>query len=103
MKTSAAHLLWVFASGLGIGLFFFGGLWLTVRRISRVKHPALLSLSSFIIRTALSLVLFHTISGSHWERLLALLCGFLLMRFALVHLIRPTPNRIEPQAEMKWK
>lgn len=97
MQINAADLLRAFGSGLGVGLFFFGGLWLTVRQIPSAKHPALLSLSSFIGRTTVSLVVFYYVLGSHWELVLACLGGFLLMRFVLVHLLQPGRSGINPE------
>ena len=43
---NAVILLW----GMTLGLLYFGGLWLTVRRIGEVQHQALLMISSFFMR-----------------------------------------------------
>jgi F1F0 ATPase subunit 2 len=40
--------------GAGLGLFYFGGLWLTVRRLPFTRHPILLTLTSLIGRLGLS-------------------------------------------------
>jgi len=37
--------------GAGLGVFFFGGLWLTLKNLPDSKHPYLLTLSSAIVRT----------------------------------------------------
>ena len=74
----------VFIAGIGLGLLYFGGLWLTVRALSTVRRPGLLTLGSFAGRMAVTLVSFYLIMGGHWERLLAALLGFLLTRGMLV-------------------
>lgn len=42
-------------SGMALGMLYFGGLWLTVRRIPCATHPGKLLLISFIIRLGLTL------------------------------------------------
>lgn len=86
---SALNLIVAFVAGLGIGLFFFGGLWLTVRRISTSRYPALLTLSSFWVRLIFSLLAFYIVMDSHWQMLLACLGGFLVMRFFMTRLVNP--------------
>lgn len=41
-------------AGLGLGTFFFGGLWWTVRRLPTARHPGALALGSFLVRTAVT-------------------------------------------------
>lgn len=36
--------------GLALGLFFFGGLWLTLRRLPSVRHPTAWVLASYGLR-----------------------------------------------------
>ena len=38
-------------AGIALGVFFYGGLWLTVRRLLMTRHPVLLTLGSFCVRT----------------------------------------------------
>jgi F1F0 ATPase subunit 2 len=79
-----------FLAGLAIGQFYFGGLWLTVRRLPVTRSPALLAFVSFAVRTGISVFIFYLLSlGGHWERLLASVAGFALMRMVLVWRLRP--------------
>ena len=80
-----------FVAGCALGGLFFGGLWWTVNRLGRVKYPSLLVLASFFLRTAAVLaVLFLLLrGGGDWPAAAAALAGFLLVRLALVFLIRP--------------
>jgi F1F0 ATPase subunit 2 len=72
-------------AGLGLGLFYFGGLWLTIRRLPTSRHPALLTLGSFVGRLLVTLLGFYVVTGGRWELLLSSLVGFLVMRTILVY------------------
>jgi F1F0 ATPase subunit 2 len=67
-----------------VGLFYFGGLWLTVRALPHTRNPALLVLGSFMGRTAVSLFALYLLMDGRWERLLAGMAGFLLARYWMV-------------------
>ncbi len=82
-------LVLAFAAGLGLGLFFFGGLWLTLRRLPTSRYPVPLLLVSFVGRTAVAVVGFYFVMGGRWERALACLAGFLVVRFVLTSHLRP--------------
>lgn len=76
-------------TGIGLGIYYFGGLWLTVRKLPTASRPVLLSLSSFFARLAVVLAGFYFVMGGRWERLLVCLFGFLCVRFVLVRLWGP--------------
>lgn len=78
-----------FAAGTAIGLAYFGLLWLTVRRIPSARHPGRLVLVSLALRLALALALFYLVMAGRWERMLAALVGFLLMRQILMRRLGP--------------
>jgi len=72
-------------AGFGIGLGYFGGLWLTIRRLPGSRHPALLIVGSYLLRLALVLggvYLFIVFSGG-WQQVLAYVLGFTLARIIL--------------------
>jgi F1F0 ATPase subunit 2 len=81
--------LLAFFAGVGIGLFYFGGLWWTVSRLPRAQRPGLWTMGSFLVRTFLSLFGFYLVMDRRWERLLISLLGFLIARALLVRRIRP--------------
>ena len=83
------RLVLVFSLGLVLGAVFFGGLWWTVRKGIHSKRPALLFLSSMLLRTAVVLSGFYVIGGDDWLRLLVCLLGFLCARFSVSRLTRP--------------
>ncbi|MFP4082143.1 MAG: ATP synthase subunit I [Candidatus Aminicenantes bacterium] len=84
------------AAGAGVGIFFFGGLWWTVRRLPRSSRPVVLTVSSFLVRTGVSVAVFYLlVRGGHWERLLVCLAGFLLIRLVLTRRWSPHKKRKE--------
>ncbi len=70
--------------GLGLGLFYFGGLWLTIKNMNQARSPIVLTLGSFIIRTgAVFLVLIYVARQGEWFNILVLLAGFIAGRIFL--------------------
>jgi F1F0 ATPase subunit 2 len=88
MTFSAINISLAAVAGLALGLFYFGGLWLTVRRITCSTRPALLMLASFVVRLLVTLCGFYLVMDGRWERLLACLSGFLVTRFVLTRIAR---------------
>ncbi|HHX91772.1 MAG TPA: ATP synthase subunit I [Paracoccus sp.] len=81
------------AAGAGtvLGLFYYGGLWLTVRQLERTRRPALLFGASLILRLSLTVLGFYTVMGGGWQRALACLAGFVIARRLLTALAEPAP------------
>jgi F1F0 ATPase subunit 2 len=77
------------AAGLGAGLFYFGGLWWTVRKLPTVGNPWLWTVGSFTLRSAATLAVFYAVMGGHWERLLACVMGFFFIRIVMVRRLKP--------------
>lgn len=77
------------AAGAGLGLLYFGGLWLTIRRLAGSRRPALLFGSSLAVRLSLTVVGFYFVMDGSWERALACLGGFLIARQVLISRLRP--------------
>ena len=76
--------------GLLLGMFFFGGLWWTIRtQLTSEWLPAWL-LGGLILRTAITLAGFYFVGRGDWRRLLACLLGFFLARLLMVRLTRVT-------------
>lgn len=82
------------ASGIIFGLFYFGGLWLTLKSLPNSKQPALLSLSSFLGRSAICLYGFYLVSSSGLEAMAFSLAGFILSKFVLIHRLK-SPAHVE--------
>jgi F1F0 ATPase subunit 2 len=87
--SEVVHLILAFTAGLAVGLFYFGGLWLTVQRLPQARHPGMLAAASMFVRTGLTLLAFYLVMAGRWERLLACLAGFFLVRLLLVRRLGP--------------
>ncbi|MDJ0650767.1 MAG: ATP synthase subunit I [Xenococcaceae cyanobacterium MO_188.B19] len=83
-----------FIIGLSLGLFYFGGLWLTVQQLPVTKHPYRLMLFSFLFRLGISMFTLSLIIRGNTElynviSLLACCLGFLIVRTIAILLIQP--------------
>jgi F1F0 ATPase subunit 2 len=54
-------------AGILFGIIYFGGLWLTIQKMSQVNRPILLLTGSFIVRLGLVLVGFYLVSNGRLE------------------------------------
>ena len=83
-----------FIVGSGLGLFYFGGLWLTVQQLPVTKHPYRLMLFSFLSRLGISMFVLSLIIGGNTKlynviSLLVFCLGFLIVRTIMILLIQP--------------
>lgn len=99
MGMEVNELLAALLLGAGIGLFHFGGLWYTIRRLSIARNPEYQFFLSFFLRTAISIGLFYLVSEGRWEKILAALTGFMIIRYVMVRKIGITPNSSESRTE----
>lgn len=83
---TTAGIIWRLWAGLALGIFFYAGLNLTVRHLPGARHPALLTVTSFWVRTLLVLAGFLFMIQEHWEYALAALAGFTVGRAAVLKL-----------------
>ncbi|RJR54815.1 MAG: ATP synthase subunit I [Desulfobacteraceae bacterium] len=86
-----ASTVWAFAAGILSGTLYFGGLWLSIRRLGRVRRPGLLLAASFALRATLSCVVFFLFARRGLTGLSACVAGFILVRLFWVYRLRPTP------------
>jgi F1F0 ATPase subunit 2 len=77
-------LIIAFAAGLALGVFYFRGLWYTVKKLPDAGRPFLTAAGSFALRASVVLAGFYLVMGGNWERLVAALLGFILTREFLV-------------------
>lgn len=79
-------------AGFALGMLYFGGLWVTVRRAHRARRSTRLLLGSFLVRSVLALAGFYLLlqlTGHRWEMVALGLLGFLVGRTVLVRRLRP--------------
>ena len=92
--TESINLLLSLAGGGLIGFVFFGGLWLTTRKVLHSRRPALLSLASFVGRSLLAVGGFYRFARQgDWKAVVAAAIGFLAARFAATALMRRAHER----------
>jgi F1F0 ATPase subunit 2 len=70
--------------GVCLSVFYFGGLWLTTRRLPSSQQPALMALGSFAGRSMICLLGFYLVAGEGLTALLLSLAGFVLTKFIMV-------------------
>ena len=88
-------------AGLALGIIFFGGLWLTVRKMIHSKKPALWLLSSFIFRVGITLVGFYFVGAGNMQKILICLVGFIAARFVVLHFTKnKEPKNLQVQKEV---
>lgn len=86
--------------GIALGIFFFGGLWWTVRKGSIAANPALWFFASFVLRTGVAVAGFYAISAGDWQRLLAALAGFVLARMVITR-FAPAPQESNHASQLR--
>jgi len=95
MSIDIYSLLYLFI-GLGLGLFYFAGLWLTIKNMNNVRSPIILTLGSFILRTAaFFFVLIYVARQGKWVNILILLTGFIAGRIFLSRMIGKQKSRLK--------
>ncbi len=70
-------------AGASLGILFFWGLWLTIKKGVHAQRPGLLFASSTVFRVLFVLLGFLYVSGGYFDRLGACLLGFLAVRWAI--------------------
>jgi F1F0 ATPase subunit 2 len=94
------ELLSAFAIGVAAGAMYLLGLWLTVRRIDRLRRHGLWLLLSLGLRLLLLLACFYYLARSgHGDRLLAALIGFILVRTVIIYCLRPRSSILGARRE----
>lgn len=84
---SSVQIVTMLLAGFGLGLFFFWGLWRTVRMLPASRHPALLAVASFWARAAVVAAGLALISSRSWVDTVACLIGFAAARMVLIRWI----------------
>ncbi len=73
--------------GFGLGVLFYGGLWVTLHALPGSRHPVILALASFWGRSALVVAGFVLATARRWQNAIVCLVGFLLARVAVARWI----------------
>ena len=84
-------LLGMAGGGAIIGLFYFGGLWLTLKKLTTSDHWGLWLGVSFLVRSTITVSAFWLLAAGDWRRILALATGFTVVRFLSVKRLHHNP------------
>lgn len=85
---SAAWLAVSLAVGIMLGILFYGGLWMTVRRLMAARNPIALTLGSLLVRTAVVVAGLLLVARGQWPNALVFLAGFVMGRIAVSRFVR---------------
>ena len=83
MISIISAIIWPLGAGILLGLFFFGGLWLTIHHCLERPYAALWFSFSFFIRIFISCSGIYLVGPSSPLHLLLCGAGFLLARCAM--------------------
>ncbi|HNQ85992.1 MAG TPA: ATP synthase subunit I [Deltaproteobacteria bacterium] len=86
------HLVIALSVGMALGAFFSLHLWNSVRRMTGPPGITLSSLGGFVVRTAIVVAGFYVVMDGRWERLLAALAGFVVVREVMVRRLGRKPE-----------
>jgi F1F0 ATPase subunit 2 len=75
--------------GMALGVFFFGGLWWTVRKTTTSTNPALWFFASVMLRMAVVVSGFYLVMADDWRRLCLALLGFIIARMIIANFSPP--------------
>lgn len=89
------YLVLVFLGGCLLGAFYFGGLWITVKRMPHSRHPQAIMLLSFVLRLMVTLAVFYLLCRDDWRKWAMSLIGFMMMRTVSVRITGKIPEREE--------
>jgi len=92
------YMILALIAGLALGLLFFGGLWVTVKKAVASKIPAIWFFISLLVRLSITLIGFYYISLGSWQRLIVGVVGFIMARFIVLRL---TKSIEEKQIQLK--
>lgn len=70
-------------AGAALGVFFYGGLWLSVHRLKQARHPIALTLASFWMRMLIVIGGLVWAMKGRWEYLLVCFVGLWIGRLAV--------------------
>lgn len=88
MMNETGVLAVVATGGFGLGMLFFQGLLMTVRKALFSPRPWLWLMCSMVLRTGAALAGFVMISGGDFRRLLCCLAGFAAAKLLMIWLNR---------------
>ncbi|WP_373499913.1 ATP synthase subunit I [Desulfococcus sp.] len=81
------------AAGLGIGGFYFYGLWWTLGRLAASKHPRFLLGAGYLVRVFVAMLGFWLVIRNDVVSFFFTLAGFFLVRVVLTRTLGPPEDK----------
>lgn len=91
--TEMSALVFAFAAGLALGVFFALSLWRSARKVTGSTGAVRALAGGFVLRMAVILPVLFLVTDGRWERLLAAMLGFVLMKEIMVRRLGTRPGR----------
>ena len=95
MASELAGLALSLVVGMGLGVIFFGGLWLTLVKLPTTRWPVLMALGSLMGRIGITVLGFYLVMDGWWPRLLACVLGFIVTRQLMIRRLGVTQLPVE--------
>lgn len=89
MPNETAYLAFAGLAGLGLGIFYFGLLWVTLEQLPRVTQPAVLLGGSFVLRSVVVIASLYLLTQGRLSFVAAAMLGFILARLVLTRHWKP--------------
>lgn len=83
-------LLLMVVAGFSLGMVYFAGLMKTMNWITSRKNWRIMMLLSFLLRAGLLVGAFFLLAGTDWQRIIALVLGFMIARLITVYRFKKT-------------
>ena len=78
--------------GFATGVFYFQGLWWTLKGLTVEESWTSRFLVSFLLRASCVVAVFYLFMAGDWRRVFSLTLGFLMARFLVVRKIKRIPK-----------
>ena len=91
MAGNLLPLLGLVLVGFATGIFYFQGLWWTLKGLPTKGGWTSRVLGSFVLRATVVVAVFYLLMANDWQRVLALTLGFLVARYMMVRRIKGLP------------
>jgi F1F0 ATPase subunit 2 len=99
MGNSALNYILLIFAGLSLGTFFYGGLWLTIKKCVTTKFSSVLFLISMLLRTLIVVGAFYFLSSGNIYKLLVCFTGFFITRLLFRIFVPVTVKSLNPGAQ----
>jgi F1F0 ATPase subunit 2 len=86
------YMVVAFLAGIILGLFYYGTLWLTVRRVTHLRRPTMALAISLVLRAAIVVAVLYGLMRGDWYNLVAALIGFIAGRFVVDARVKRSPR-----------